>query len=114
MTATLGTANGKTTLTIKYAAVSTVMNPLLDSVGEALFIQGGPWRVGLTLPVVPIDSTPEEVYLTLTLAQKLSLVDAYVRWTLIEAHRQRLLRLAQKDYEVATVAAYVTGSVVLE
>ena len=104
MATTVATANGKMTVTIKYAAETTLMTDLLASIGEALFNQRGPWLK---------DELPP-TYAEMTTAQKLKLIDAYMRWHLIEVHRQRLLREAQADYEAATRTAYETGTVTLE
>ena len=104
MATTVATANGKTTVTIKYTADTAMMTDLLASIGEALFDQRGPWLKDQLPPT----------YAEMTTAAKLKLIDAYVRWHLIEAHRQRLLREAQADYEVATRTAYETGTVTLE
>ena len=105
MTTTIATASGKTAITIKYAADTAVMSLVLDSIAQGLYEQRGQW--GTNLGEIP-------PYEELTMAQKLALIDTYVRWHLIEIHRQRLLRVAQKDYETATAAAYVTGTITLE
>jgi predicted PhzF superfamily epimerase YddE/YHI9 len=104
MATTVATANGKLTVTIKYAAETTLMTNVLASIGEALFSQRGPWLTD-TLPLT---------YAEMTAAQKLKLVDSYVRWQLVEVHRQALLRKAQADYEAATALAYTAGTVVIE
>jgi hypothetical protein len=101
---TVAVADGKTTLTIKYAAQSVLMNDVLAGIAEGLYETRGAWNT----------ETQPATFAELTLAQKLALIDTYVRWNLIEVHRQRLLRLAQKDYELATKAAYEAGTVVIE
>ena len=104
MATTVATASGKTTVTIKYTADTALMTAVLASIGEALYDQRGPWLTGELPPT----------YAEMTSAAKLKLLDAYVRWHLIEVHRQRLLRLAQADYEAATAAAHQAGTVALE
>ena len=104
MATTVATASGKMTVTIKYAAETTLMTNVLASIGEALFDQRGPWLKEELPPT----------YAEMTAATKLNLIDAYVRWHLIEVHRQRLLREARADYEAATAAAYGAGTVTLE
>ena len=104
MATTVATASGKMTVTIKYAAETTLMTAVLASIGEALFNLKGPWLVD-TLP---------PTYAEMTATAKLRLVDAYVRWQLVEVHRQALLRKAQADYETATKVAYEEGTVVIE
>ena len=104
MATTVSTADGKTTITIKYAATTALMAEVLESIGRALFDQRGAW----------LTETPPETYAELTQAQKLRLIDAYVRYSLIELHRHRLVRVVEEEHQAAVMAAHEAGSITLE
>ena len=103
MATKVAVADGKTTLTIKYAAVSETMNTILAGIAEGLYEVGGPWK-----------PATEGEFADLTMPQKLALIDAYVRWHLLEVNKQRLLRLEQDKYQAGVEAAIVESDVVLE
>ena len=69
MATTVAVADGRTTLTIKYAAPSATMNDVLAGIAEGLYEIGGPW----------LKETLPETFADLTMAQKMKLIDAYVR-----------------------------------
>ena len=104
MATTIAVKDGKLTVTMAYAAPTAVMTPVLNSIAQGLYEMRGAW----------VTETPPETYDELTQAQKLKLIDAYVRWHLVEVHRQRLLRVAQADYEAAVQAAIEEGTVTIE
>jgi hypothetical protein len=101
MATTISVAGGKTTLIIMYSADSTVMNTTLDGIAKALYEQ----------QVRHPQINPLPGYETLTVGQRLGLIDAYVKEALIILHRQRLVKIAE---QAAMLAAQIEGSVILE
>lgn len=78
MTTTLSVAAGKTALTIKLAADTAVITPMLDNVARVLYAQG----------------EQAQPYADLTTAQKLALIDGYVRGKLIALHKYQVRQAA--------------------
>jgi hypothetical protein len=98
MAVNITTANGKTTLTLKYTATSDSMNAMLVNAARALYDQGLVWWN---------ESEPPLPYEQLTIAQKLGLIDAYIKHSLIELHRLRMVEAAQAEAKVIAEAQAV-------
>jgi len=80
MTTTIKTATGNTTITIAFTTPTEKRTILLESLTDALFAERDNWEEGGTLP---------KVYAELTQAQKLKMVDAFVRRAILDRHAQR-------------------------
>lgn len=95
MTASINAADGKTTLTLKYTAGSARMQALLEGAAQALYAQGQTWWT---------EDEPPPPFEKLTNAQKLGMINAFVKRTLISIYRDRLVEVAQAEAKAAAEA----------
>jgi len=102
MTASISTADGKTTLTLKYTAESARMQALLEGTAQALYAQGQTWWE---------EEEPPPPYEQLTVAQKLGLVNAYIKGNLISTYRDMMIAAAEAE---ARATAEAESSIEME
>lgn len=95
MTATISTADGRTTLTLKYTAESAKMQALLKGAAQALYAQGQAWWT---------EEEPPPPFEQLTNAQKLGMINAFIKRTLIGIYRDLLVELAQAEAKATAEA----------
>jgi hypothetical protein len=88
MTTTLSVTSGKTTLTIKLAADTAVITPMLDNIARVLYAQG----------------EQAQSYADFTAAQKLALINNYVKGKLVALNAYWVRQVAVAASDAANTA----------